>query len=688
MLLHLSSERSTNPYQYAGGIEVIENDHEARDLLRRLQQLPPSTIFGIDCETVAVDPGEESPVGKGRIVCWSIGYADPLLGTNRRGAPLARRAFLWARALPTFRAWLGDPGVQKVGHGVWSFDKHVFSNCGFELNGIACDTLRLGRVLNASAQADHSLKGRIESLFGYSAGTFKENFSRHKCLGLEDHGEPRYRKRTVDGVKIDTLVGGNASRVGAGYEVVDLERFAADYPDRLHTLYDYASLDAKGTLELYFELRKYAETTPWTGLGGQTWGNLWQFYETVWNPFLSVLWDIERAGIRYDPSRTSDGRDRCRASCERLLGQVRSWVGSEDFNPGSGPQLTEWLYSRLGMEVPPVKGTRTALKRTKPGEKPTTEASLNWLRANGYGSKGLDDLQQWRKEAKCLQFLEALPEYVVGDRLHSVLQPEAETGRLTSKTPNLQQIPKRYDPYRIRSGFVAAPGCCLVVADFSQLEMVVLAHFLVELFNDRTLADDLATGDAHTETARRLGLPREVAKEINYGINYGKSDLGLSLSLGISQKEAKRYLDAHARAYPGIRRFQEHCFEQAKRTGSVRTLAGRTRPLGLARSDNHWERAAAFRQAANTPIQGSAADIVISAMLRLHGALSGSPLGRIVLQVHDELVVESPVALGAEALELVRSTMENPFSKPLLKVPLTVDAKVASDWYEAKAGVK
>lgn len=659
-------------------IDVVETDAQARDLLRRLQGMPGP--FGLDCETVGVDPSEESPVGRGSVVCWSISWPDASVGRSRHDTPLAGRAFLWASTLPVFRDWLADPAVGKVGHSIWGFDRHVLRNDGFKLEGITADTLRLGRLCNASAKADHSLKGALSREFGYDVHKFSELFSRRVCLGEEDLGETKYRKRTVCGVRLSALVGGASSRIGSNWELLDLRSISSQYPERLGKLYQYGSLDAKGTLEYYFLLRKHAEQTPWRGLGAKRpWGSLWEFYERCWNPFLSVLWDLERAGIRFEPGLVKEGRELCAANCERLLGLLQDWAGPE-FNPGSGPQLTQWLYDALGWPVPPVTGSRTALKKTPSGKQPTTEASLLWLKTQGYGSGGeLENLAAWKKETRQLQFLDKLPEHLSSDgRIHSVLQPEADTGRLTSKNPNLQQIPKHYDPYHLRKAFIPAPGCKFIVSDYSQLELFILAHFLIELFDDHSMADAVLSSDAHAATAAKLGVDRATAKSLNFGINYGKSAVGLGLALGVPTEKAQEYLNRYLKGYPGIKKFHEYCFEQACTTGVVRTLMGRTRPLPAARSDNHRESQAAYRQACNTPIQGSAADVVVSAMIKLSTALPYP--ARMVLQVHDELIVECPEDIAEEVLATVIRCMEHPFNTSMLRVPLRVDARISDSW--------
>lgn len=669
--------------QLTDAVTVLDTPSKIRDLLGRLTTR--GSVAGFDLETVGVDPDKESPVGRGEPVCFSLAIADASLGTHsRHGTPLARRYFGWADALESFREWIESPDYFKVGDGLWSFDRHVLANVGFELRGILCDNLRLSRLLNASSQT-HDLKSFMKDSLGYPTEAYRDVFRQRTCLGEEDHGEASYRRRTVEGGKLDVLVGGTASRLGAGWTTLDIRRFASQYPERIHKVYGYASLDAKGSFERYQVLRESAGAVEWRGLGSaKRWGTVQDYYRKVWSPFLNVLWGIERRGIRYDKERTQEVAARATEEVSQLLAACRYHAGDPEFNPGSGPQLTRLLYDTWGLDIPPVEGSRTALKKVRPGKRPTSEASLAWLTSNGQGSEALEAIKSWRKASRQLQFLQALPEHILPQtgRIHSILQPEAATGRLTSKKPNLQQIPKRYDPYGIRRAFVPGPGNLLVVADFFQLEMVVLSHFLIALFGDHSLAEDLATGDAHQRTATRLGLSREVAKEINYGISYGKSDMGLGLSLGIPTKKAKEYLQRYFKVYPGIQRFQTYCFEEAKRTGVVRTLVGRFRPIPEARSEvDHVQRAAA-RKASNTPIQGSAADIVVASMLKLESQLAATGLGYMVLQVHDELLVEVPESKAEQGLALVKESMENPFKGNLMLVPLTVTAKIANNWLE------
>lgn len=667
---------------------VIQTLTEAKELLTKLKGLPGP--FGFDIETHGCNPAKESPVGRGETVCWSLGWQD--------GAGF-ERAFLWRDSFELFSDWLGR--VPLVVHNGISYDRHIVANDGFALGNIVCDTLRLSRLLRASKDTDHSLKGLMAIVGLRPVGEYRDLFQRRVCLGVEQV-EIKDCKRKVDGRMVPTVIGPH-SRLGAATELIDL-RTIREYEWLLPTLYDYASLDAAATLEIYYKLRAAAEKTTWRGLGGQQWGNLWTFYEQFWNPFLDLLWDMERAGIQLDPALCDErGLEASEKAAERL-DAIRVAVNDHEFNPGSPPQMVA-LLERLGCPPSPVCGTLKAVKKTARGKTPTDEAALDWLSKQGYHPV-LREILAWRKVTKLGQFLTKLPLHCDGaNRLHSILAPDTDTGRLSSKKPNLQNIPKE-DAFGIRRAFVARPGHLLVCADFAQLEMVVLAHFLVELFDDWRLADDLASGDSHSATARRcwpwlplgnlkghsdprVSKKREDAKTVNYAVNYGKTAFGLGVQitdesgLAIGTDAAQTILDLYFDAYPAIGKFRRHCFEMAKHTGVVRTLLGRTRPLLECRSDERWVQQAGERKAVNSPIQGSAADVVVAAMLKLRSQL---PVfrARMVLQIHDEIIVETPEESAEEVLQTMVQTMTNPFKTNLLRVPLAVEAKIGPNWAACK----
>lgn len=309
------------------------------------------------------------------------------------------------------------------------------------------------------------------------------------------------------------------------------------------------------------------------------------------------------------------------------------------------------------------------------------EASLHWLKAQRpEWASIVDTLIRHNKATKLRQFLTKLPQFVYDGRLHGSFGPDTVTGRLASRLPNLQNIPSG-DKYGIRKAFVAPPGKRLLVADYSQLEPRILAHYLIELYGDNSLRDAIYTGDIYTAIAIRCWphlelLPdgrhplRSQAKAILLGTNYGKTVAGLALQLSLPLEEAHQLYDDYFDAYPGIAEFQSWAVQYAQKHGGVRTLFGRFRALPDAKyaNDERLE-ARAHRQAINSIIQGSAADLVMQAMINAPELL--------VLQVHDELVWEVP-----------ESTDDSVFRKSMLDVDLQVELDVSvhnvARWAEAK----
>lgn len=451
-------------------------------------------------------------------------------------------------------------------------------------------------------------------------------------------------------------------------------------------------------------------------------------YDYFWSPSLYALVGIERAGITLDTARLEQAAEQAAATIETEEKALEPWTEyyvrqkESPMNWGSPAQRAEFFYDYKRFPIPEVHGSPSALKRNYEGKRTTDAGAVDWIRRQDDTAASdrtqLERLLRLQKATKLRQFMQALPTHVKAStgRLHCVLAPETETGRLSSRNPNLQNIPARNDVYGIRRAFVAAPGHSLVVADYSQLELYVLAHFIADLFGDDALGTALQAGDLHTEIARRcwpdrigdlsadevkadpvLAKLRTAAKAIIYGINYGKTAVGLGVALDVSTTEAQGFIDDLFEAYPGIARFQEHCIREAHRTGQVRTLVGRHRNLGRVKSDDPREVRAAERQALNTPIQGSAADIVTGAMLALNTfdmpdlRRAGwynrelADLGaRTLLQIHDEFIVEVPTANAERALPLVQAAMENPFRKLRMRFPLKVTAEIGQTWGDCK----
>jgi DNA polymerase-1 len=288
-------------------------------------------------------------------------------------------------------------------------------------------------------------------------------------------------------------------------------------------------------------------------------------------------------------------------------------------------------------------------------------------------------------------YMDALPNLLAADgRLRTSFdQAGTATGRLSSRDPNLQNIPIRTELGRqIRAAFIARSGWQILSADYSQIELRLLAH----LSGDKTLREAFRRGeDIHARTAELVfGVPplmqtsehRRSAKVINFGIVYGLSPFGLAQQLGIEKSEAQRFIDSYFERYSGVRKYIDACLEEVRKTGMVKTIAGRRRPIPDLTSRHAALRGFAERTAINTPLQGSAADLIKLAMIRLHGELRRRGLAaQILLQVHDELVLEAPQSEVDEVKRLTKSIMEGAMP---LSVPLLVEVGVGPNWRDAK----
>ena len=401
-----------------------------------------------------------------------------------------------------------------------------------------------------------------------------------------------------------------------------------------------------------------------------------RLFREVELPLIPVLAGMEAAGVAIDLEALAALEVEFRAEMARLESEIYADVGHE-FNLGSPKQLEQILFYELSLP----KG-----KRTKTGY--STDASV--LEELKPAHPMIDRLLNWRLYSKLRStYIEALPLLVSerDGRLHTTFhQAVAATGRLSSSDPNLQNIPIRSElGRRIRRAFVAGgPDVTLLAADYSQIELRILAH----VSGDEHLRDAFARGaDIHRETAARVlhKAPEDVthdersmAKMVNFGLAYGMSDFGLSSRAGISRAEAKEFIDNYFATYSGISYYMLHIKELARQQGYVTTLLGRRRFIPELRMSNPSLRGAGERMAINMPIQGTAADIIKIAMIRLPERLRSAGLrSRMLLQVHDELVLEVPRGEVDATVPILRETMEGALK---LDVPLTVDVKVGDDW--------
>ncbi|HEY1208092.1 MAG TPA: DNA polymerase I, partial [Terracidiphilus sp.] len=393
-----------------------------------------------------------------------------------------------------------------------------------------------------------------------------------------------------------------------------------------------------------------------------------------------VLFRMEQAGVRIDLG-VLDGLSRRFADELTRVGEQIFSLSGRRFNINSPKQLGEVLFTDLKLPAPAARGKSKSVS--------TAQDVLEYL-AEKHDVPRL--VLEYRHLSKLKStYIDALPLLADADsRVHTTFQEAATaTGRLSSINPNLQNIPIRTELGReIRAAFTAAPGTQLLSADYSQIELRLLAHFS----GDRLLMRAYQNNeDIHTLTASEVfGVPavgmdkqtRNRAKAVNFGIVYGISPFGLAAQLGIPQSEARDYIDRYFARYTGVKAFIDRTLEATRMTGSVRTLFGRLRPIPDIESRNPNQRGFAERTAINTPLQGTAADLIKLAMIALDHKLAERKLKtRMVLQVHDELLFEVPADESAEVKALVRAEMEGVIK---LKVPLVADLKSGPNWRDMK----
>ncbi len=402
-------------------------------------------------------------------------------------------------------------------------------------------------------------------------------------------------------------------------------------------------------------------------------------YESLEMPLVEVLADLERAGVKVDTKLLAGMSRDMEGQLQALTREIHALAKGE-FNINSPVQLREVLFDRLGMQ----SGKKTA--KTKAAS--TAEDVLEELAL-------VHELPRKILEYRAVQklkstYVDALPLLVLPQtgRIHATFnQTVAATGRLSATDPNLQNIPIRTaEGRRVREAFVAEPGHLLLSADYSQIELRVLAH----LSGDPTLVDTFRRGeDVHDRTSREIfgplsGVPpgeqRRISKMVNYALLYGKSAFSLAKDIGVSRKEAERFIEAYFARYPKVRSFIDETIVKARETGHVRTLLGRLRRLPDLRAKSFPVRMEAERQAMNTPVQGSAADLIKQAMVDLHRELASRGMrSRLILQIHDELLLEVPEAEAEAARALVTEVMEGALK---LDVPLVADARLGRSWAE------
>jgi DNA polymerase-1 len=589
------------------------------DALRHARRL------SFDVETTSTDAMQAALIGLG--IGWGPGQAAYIPVGHGEGAQLP-----WPAVVATLHPFFADAALPKFAHN-GKYDLTVLRRHGLDAAGAVEDTLLMAWLLDPASRS----------------------------LGL----------KALAGTELGWQMTELTELIGSGRKQITMDQVP------IAQAAAYCGADVDATLQLADLLQPRLQAA-----------GLSRLYETIERPLLPVLTDMEMAGVLLDTAFLAEMSTAFVARLAELEQELYQVVGHE-FNLRSTQQLSQVLFGELKF---PARG----VKKTASGHYSTAVDTLESLAA--YGAeltteqrRALDIiLEQRRLEKLRGTYIDALPALVnpTTGRLHtSFSQTGAVTGRLSSSNPNLQNIPIRTEIGReIRRAIVAPPGWSLISADYSQVELRVLAHVAQE---ELLIAAFQADQDIHAVTAAQLfGVPidqvtrqqRGLGKTINFATIYGVSAFGLSSRTELTPEQARQFLEQYFRTYPRIRDYIDRTLIQARTDGYVQTLEGRKRffPELLNRSLPVNQRMAVERAAINAPIQGSAADIMKIAMIRLHDRLRAAGLrARMLLQVHDELVLETPPEEIEAIASLVRTTMEDAYE---LAVPLRVDVEVGPNW--------
>lgn len=599
-----------------GGIKV-EIINTEKQLIAVEKTLKESSVIAFDTETTSIDQMQAELVGISLAVSSEGGYYIPV--GHKEGTQLPLEQVLAALKDP-----LTDPSIQKIGHNI-KYDYILLARAGLKAHPLSFDSMIAEWVINPSS----------------------------RNLGLKKLAWVRLNQSMSE---IESLIGKGKSQITmAEVAIQDAAKYAVEDAVMVLLLQPLLEKDLirVGSLDLYNQIEM---------------------------PLVSVIASMEMEGIGLDKKFLQDMSLQLEEELQKLEGEIYQAVGHE-FNLNSPKQLSEALFSTLDLSPPNRKS------KTPSGYYSTAADVLETLK---------DDhivpvwVLKYRGYAKLKStYVDALQEQVNPDtqRVHtSYNQTGSVTGRIASSNPNLQNIPIRTELGRmVRKAFVAAPGFSLIAIDYSQIELRVAAH----MAGDQAMLKAFREGqDIHTSTAAAIhGVPlnevtdqqRSDAKATNFGLIYGMSAYGLTQSTDLTLAEAETFVGTYFERFPGIRDYLDKIKKQAKDKGYVETLLGRKRYFpGLASTSNYNLRRREEREAINAPIQGTAADIMKLAMIKVAEKLGKSGLSaRMLLQVHDELVLEAPDQEVDQTIELVQSCMENVYS---LDIPLTTEAKYGENW--------
>ena len=596
---------------------TIRTKNELDELIEVMKKAP---YISFDTETTSLDYMNAELVGVSIALKPNEAFYIPI-NHNYEGVEKQLEEHFVLEALKPF---LESDEIPKIGHNL-KYDRHILQNLGIDLKGKLLDTMLFSYVNNST-------------------------ITRHNL----DAVSKRYLN--INPTSYEDVAGKGAKQIP--FSEVSIEVAS-----------EYASEDADISLKLYEHIEPLVQKET----------KLAKLYSEIEGPLIYTLGDIERNGVLIDSEKLNEQSKELEAKILKLEQKVQKSAG-EDFNLGSPKQLQEILYEKLGLPV---------IKKTPKGQPSTAESVLQELSMD---FPIVQDILSYRAISKLKStYTDKLPKMVNSNtgRVHtSYHQAVTATGRLSSSDPNLQNIPIRSEEgRRIREAFIAPDGYKILAADYSQIELRIMAH----LSRDQGLMDAFAKGqDIHQATAAEIfstnidevtANQRRSAKAINFGLIYGMSAFGLSKQLQITRAEAQNYIEQYFDRYPQVKHYMDETKQSAKKMGYVETVFGRRLYLADIESSNYQRRQYAERSAINAPMQGTAADLIKMAMIHLHQKIREESFeAKIIMQVHDELVIEVNENQSDELSEITTSVMSE-ISK--LDVDLKVDADIGNNWDEA-----
>lgn len=589
-----------------------------QDLDAYIAGIPQAYRLSIDTETDGLDFMQAKLVG----ISLSIAAGDAVYIPVQHDLLVAPEQLALQDVITRLKPVLENPEILKVGQNL-KFDWHILQRYGITLNGIADDTMLASYVWDATEK--HNMDDLALKYLDHTTTPFEEIAGKGRA------------QKTFNEIPLETAT-------------------------------HYAAEDADITLRLWQALKPRVDSIP----------TLKSLYETIEMPLLTVLAKMEHDGILVNVPHLEAFSQELSERLTKLENEVYHLAG-EEFNLSSPKQLGEILFGKLGLPV---------IKKTAKGQPSTNEEVLQELALDFPLPKHIIEYRELAKLKST--YTDALVAEVdaTTKRIHtSFNQALTSTGRLSSSKPNLQNIPVRTEEGRkIRQAFIAKDGYKMISADYSQIELRLMAHFsgdetLIAAFkNDLDIHRATASEVFHTPLEEVSGELRRSAKAINFGLIYGMGAFGLAKQLGIARAQAQDYIQRYFSRYPSILQFMEDAKEKARQLGYVETLLGRRLPLPDINSTNHMMKSGAERIAVNAPLQGTAADIIKLAMIEVDHQLAKSGLdAKMLLQVHDELILEVSEKDAEAAAQLLKNAMEKVIE---LKVPLKVEVAIGNNWDE------